>query len=573
MGSQDQAVRQIPVSQPNTLGITVLEPTRVEQGGDKIYELRALDKSGNVVATFRQRDGEVTGIKPDVTEAGIEMTVMIGEREGLRALTYQASVFSLAASATSDRDTREFLDLDIVRATLQTDAGVVVEPAPLSDETPYYNYTTTCATNYLLTTPTAGQCCVIGKAQEPTPPTTKLSTSGWTATASDSGWDEPASLAIDGSMSTRWSTDTSLASGQWFQVDMGGCKVVNRIVMDNTGSPDDYVRSFTVYGSMDGTHWNPIGVGTGSSDVVTSTFGGFSLRLDLTMRYFKVVANSAGSGSWWSIHELSVYGWACNDLPRTGWVARGYTPSGTQIPNYDLNGSPQWGGLALDGSASTRFSTGAAQTPGQYLTIDMGSCYVVNEVIMDSAGSPGDYARGWSLSASNDGSTWGASWGEAATGTPIYASVTGATLIKGRYLKIKQTGSAPNWWSIHDLHVYGYPCSQATLDPGAITVFVRPSDRAQIYRSRNPTGATCAAYGTNETCSGIGCFYGPAAFSVATIYPTPAGYYPLVQQDQCAVASYQSPPTPVWSDVVGTNPTGQGCPTGSSNPGNYHWDY
>jgi len=42
----------------------------------------------------------------------------------------------------------------------------------------------------------------------------------WVASSSTSGSDDPDN-ALDGNLNTRWSTGTSQANGQWFQVDMG----------------------------------------------------------------------------------------------------------------------------------------------------------------------------------------------------------------------------------------------------------------------------------------------------------------------------------------------------------------
>ncbi|MEV6303194.1 discoidin domain-containing protein [Actinoplanes sp. NPDC051861] len=107
--------------------------------------------------------------------------------------------------------------------------------------------------------------------------------------------------------------------------------------------------------------------------------------------------------------------------------------------------------LAVDGDASTRWSSGAAQAPGQYLQVDLGATRVFRSVAIDSGGNLGDYARGWRLSVSHDAS----SWRDVASGTGAAQLTTvKLPLTRARYLRITSTASSPNWWSIADLRLY-----------------------------------------------------------------------------------------------------------------------
>ncbi|WP_144124118.1 discoidin domain-containing protein [Catellatospora sichuanensis] len=106
---------------------------------------------------------------------------------------------------------------------------------------------------------------------------------------------------------------------------------------------------------------------------------------------------------------------------------------------------------AVDADASTRWSSGTGQAPGQYLQIDLGTQAVFRRVAIDSGGNLGDYARGWRLSASADGVTWR----EVAAG----AGVGQLTLVdvpptRARHLRIEATATAGNWWSVADVRLY-----------------------------------------------------------------------------------------------------------------------
>ncbi|MFC7531996.1 discoidin domain-containing protein [Actinoplanes sp. GCM10030250] len=107
--------------------------------------------------------------------------------------------------------------------------------------------------------------------------------------------------------------------------------------------------------------------------------------------------------------------------------------------------------LAVDGDASTRWSSGAAQTPGQYLQVDLGATRTFRRVAVDSGGNLGDYARSWELSVSRDGRTWTTAAAGLGTGqlTNINLPPT-----RARHLRITATSSSAGWWSVADVRLY-----------------------------------------------------------------------------------------------------------------------
>jgi hypothetical protein len=127
-------------------------------------------------------------------------------------------------------------------------------------------------------------------------------------------------------------------------------------------------------------------------------------------------------------------------LSRVGWVATASNTGGSDVP-----------ARALDGNASTRWSSGAAMSNGMWLEVDMQTAQSFNEVTMDSGGSTNDYARGYQVFVSNDGVSFGSA---IASGTGSAALITVQFPTQSaRYIKIVQTGSASNWWSIAELNV------------------------------------------------------------------------------------------------------------------------
>ncbi|MEC0229497.1 discoidin domain-containing protein [Paenibacillus alba] len=144
-----------------------------------------------------------------------------------------------------------------------------------------------------------------------TTPAKALDRTGWTATSSPTSGDGPANL-LDGSMSTRWSTGAPMVPGQSITVDMKAVQSFNKIVLDSTGSNQDYARGYEVYVSNDGTNWGTaIASGAGTGPVMSVSFA------KQTARYIKVVQTSTSS-SWWSVRELNVYGVAASSTTLTG---------------------------------------------------------------------------------------------------------------------------------------------------------------------------------------------------------------------------------------------------------------
>ncbi|GAB6931033.1 hypothetical protein JCM10914A_50160 [Paenibacillus sp. JCM 10914] len=264
-----------------------------------------------------------------------------------------------------------------------------------------------------------------------------LDRTGWTATSSPASADAPAQM-LDGNLSTRWSSGTAMVPGQYVIIDMNAAKSFNRIVMDSTGSNNDYARGYEVYVSQDGANWgNAITSGNGSGPVVTANVG------NQHARYIKIVQTGTAS-SWWSISELNVYGTENSGggavLDRTSWTASSNPTSGDAPANL------------LDGDMATRWSTGTPMAPGQYLIIDMKSVKNFSKIVMDSTGSNDDYARGYEVYVSNDGVSWGNAITSGTGNAPVVTVNFNGQ--QARFIKVVQTGTVSNWWSVREFNVY-----------------------------------------------------------------------------------------------------------------------
>jgi mono/diheme cytochrome c family protein len=109
-------------------------------------------------------------------------------------------------------------------------------------------------------------------------------------------------------------------------------------------------------------------------------------------------------------------------------------------------------GLAVDGNANTRYSTGTPQKPGMWFQIELPQETKLAGIELECMKSPNDYPRGYNLELSADGTTWKSvvtGKGKGST-TDISFAPT-----KAKFIRITQTGTAPgNFWSIHELQVF-----------------------------------------------------------------------------------------------------------------------
>lgn len=129
---------------------------------------------------------------------------------------------------------------------------------------------------------------------------TLIPRTGWTASASStSPYGDVPRNAIDGNLDTRWSSGHGMASGDWFQVDMGATQNISGLLIDSAGS--DFARGYQVYVSNDGVHWgSAIASGPGSGLLLRVVFP------TVTTRFIRVV-QTGSAGNWWTIAEFRAF--------------------------------------------------------------------------------------------------------------------------------------------------------------------------------------------------------------------------------------------------------------------------
>ena len=169
-----------------------------------------------------------------------------------------------------------------------------------------------------------------------------------------------------------------------------------------------------------------------------------------------------------------------NDAPRTFAVAQGessfdYTLPGGALATFTWPSSPALNnGLtlldqhgmtatasaaladaanAIDDDATTRWTTASSQQPGQYLSLDLGRARTVRRLVLDTGADVNDFPAGYALSTSADGVQWSAP--VASGGGQGQLTVIDLPAVDSRYLRVTQTSTAAQWWTVADLRVYG----------------------------------------------------------------------------------------------------------------------
>jgi hypothetical protein len=171
----------------------------------------------------------------------------------------------------------------------------------------------------------------------------------WAASSSTSGSDSQGN-ALDGNLTTRWSTDTSQVNGQWFMVDMGAVSTFNKLVLNSVNSANDYPRGFQVNVSADGINWgSPVATGAGTSGITTIPLA------PQAARYIRIIQTGSANGTFWSIDEFNVMGTAPT-VP-SGLIATAV--SGSEI-NLSWNPSVSASGYNVKRSTASN---------GAYLTV------------------------------------------------------------------------------------------------------------------------------------------------------------------------------------------------------------
>ncbi|MBM9506921.1 discoidin domain-containing protein [Actinacidiphila acididurans] len=271
-----------------------------------------------------------------------------------------------------------------------------------------------------------------------------LLSQGKTATASSiEGAGTPASAAVDGDTTTRWSS--TAADPQWLQVDLGASAQISSVTLNWETA---YGKAFKIQTSDDATTWTDI------YSTTTGTGGVQQLTVNGSGRYVRMYGTARGTGYGYSLWEFQVYGTS------SAVGSCGTTNSALNRPatasSTENAGTPA--SAAVDGNTGTRWSSAAADP--QWLQVDLGAAASVCQVVLNWETA---YATGFRIQVSNDAQTW----------TDVYSTTTGTggtqTLAvngSGRYVRMYGTARATGYgYSLWEFAVYTTTGGGGTTPP------------------------------------------------------------------------------------------------------------
>ena len=348
----------------------------------------------------------------------------------------------------------------------------------------------------------AALALVAGPASRAAAASTLLS-QGQPATASSvENASYPASNAVDGNTSTRWSS--AFSDPQWIQVDLGASASITQVVLQWEAA---YGKAFQIQTSPDGTTWTSI------YSTTTGTGGTQTLNVSGTGRYVRMYGTARGTQYGYSLYEFQVYGTI------GGGGSCGTTDAALNRPatasSEQNSGTPA--ADAFDGNTGTRWSS--AFSDPQWIQVDLGSSQTICQVTLNWETA---YGKAFQIQTSPDGTNW----------TSIYSTTTGTGGIQtlnasgsGRYVRMYGTVRGTQYgYSLWEFDVYtttgggGGGNTVTVTNPGSQTSTVGTAASLQI-------AATDSASGQTLTYSATGL---PAGLSISssgliTGTPTTAG--------------------------------------------------
>jgi hypothetical protein len=226
----------------------------------------------------------------------------------------------------------------------------------------------------------------------------------------------PASNAVDGNTSTRWSS--AFSDPQWLQVDLGATATISQVVLQWEAA---YATAFQIQTSPDGTTWTTI------FSTTTGTGGTQTLNVTGTGRFVRMLGTARATQFGYSLFEFQVFGTAgTGSTCSTANAALNHPATASSTENATFPAAS-----AFDGNTGTRWSS--AFSDPQWVQVDLGSSQTICQVSLNWEAA---FAKAFQIQTSPDGTTW----------TTIFSTTTGSGGIQtlnvsgtGRFVRMNGT--------------------------------------------------------------------------------------------------------------------------------------
>jgi hypothetical protein len=272
---------------------------------------------------------------------------------------------------------------------------------------------------------------------------------GKTATASSTeNAGTPASAAVDGSTTTRWSS--AFSDPQWIQIDLGSTQTICKVVLNWETAAG---KAFQIQ-----TAASTAGPWTSIYSTTTGTGGIQTLTVSGSGRYIRMYGTARTTAYGYSLWEFQVFvGGPAPTAPPTAVPTATPTavPTGAVLLSQGhpvVCSSIEAAGTAcanaVDGVTTTRW--GSAFSDPQWIYVDLGATHSISRVVLNWEAA---YGTSFQIQTSPDAATW----------TSIYSTTTGTGGVQtltvsgsGRYVRMYGTVRATVYgYSLWEYQVFG----------------------------------------------------------------------------------------------------------------------
>jgi len=272
----------------------------------------------------------------------------------------------------------------------------------------------------------------------------------------------PASLAFDGSASSRWSS--SYVDPSWISVDLGSAKSINRVVLKWEAA---YGKAYQIQVSSDNASWTTVYTRTGGT--------GGTETLDFTAtsgRYVRLLGSARGTQWGYSLWEFEVYGNGAGGTTVDSNIA----PAGTgylwsKNASATANTNRAASSAINDGNTTNSVVVNASGEGGSALWEGAGVVWSAARTLSSASfinGKDDGYGNGYfqagcKLQFSTDGTTWTDSGWSLSPAYPYSATAYGQTYafsgaakagVKGARI-VGQTGASSWSWTVSEVQFIG----------------------------------------------------------------------------------------------------------------------
>jgi hypothetical protein len=263
----------------------------------------------------------------------------------------------------------------------------------------------------------------------------------------------PATQAVDGNLSTRWSSQFS--DPQWIYVDLGGLYNINEVKLTWEAA---YGKAYQIQVSNDATNWTTIysiSTGTGGVNDLTGLSG--------AGRFVRMYGTQRGTGNGYSLWEFEVYGTSNTSdttpptAPSNLVAAAAGTSEGINL-SWTASTDPDFGGVfgylveRCQGAGCTSFAQ-IATTPGTTYAdtgLFAGTSYTYRVRATDAANNLSGYSNTANATTTTGGVASQGQWSTVldpkTPGQPLLLSINPihtALLPNGKILIIAGSGNCP----------------------------------------------------------------------------------------------------------------------------------